>query len=267
MNRGQVYTVSAVNQYIKMMFQREEALAVVFVKGEISNCKYHSSGHIYFTLKDASSAISCVMFAGDRRRLSFRLENGQEVLIGGTISVYERDGRYQLYAKTIQHAGEGILAEKYEQLKKKLEQKGYFSEEHKKQIPKYVKQVGIVTAKTGAAIQDIINISTRRNPYVQLILYPAKVQGEGACDTIAAGIRILDAMDLDVIIVGRGGGSIEDLWAFNEEVTAEAIYQCHTAIHRSFRRWGMRPIRRSRIMWQICVPRHRLRRQNLLFMT
>lgn len=230
MNRGQVYTVSAVNQYIKMMFQREEALAVVFVKGEISNCKYHSSGHIYFTLKDASSAISCVMFAGDRRRLSFRLENGQEVLIGGTISVYERDGRYQLYAKTIQHAGEGILAEKYEQLKKKLEQKGYFSEEHKKQIPKYVKRVGVVTAKTGAAIQDIINISTRRNPYVQLILYPAKVQGEGACDTIAAGIRMLDAMDLDVIIVGRGGGSIEDLWAFNEEVTAEAIYECHTPV-------------------------------------
>lgn len=224
MNRGQVYTVSAVNQYIKMMFQREEALAVVFVKGEISNCKYHSSGHIYFTLKDASSAISCVMFAGDRRRLSFRLENGQEVLIGGTISVYERDGRYQLYAKTIQHAGEGILAEKYEQLKKKLEQKGYFSEEHKKQIPKYVKRVGIVTAKTGAAIQDIINISTRRNPYVQLILYPAKVQGEGACDTIAAGIRMLDAMDLDVIIVGRGGGSIEDLWAFNDERVARAIY-------------------------------------------
>ena len=230
MNRGQVYTVSAVNQYIKMMFQREEALAVVFVKGEISNCKYHSSGHIYFTLKDASSAISCVMFAGDRRRLSFRLENGQEVLIGGTISVYERDGRYQLYAKTIQHAGEGILAEKYEQLKKKLEQKGYFSEEHKKQIPKYVKRVGIVTAKTGAAIQDIINISTRRNPYVQLILYPAKVQGEGACDTIAAGIRMLDAMDLDVIIVGRGGGSIEDLWAFNEEEVARAIFYCRTPV-------------------------------------
>ena len=230
MNRGQVYTVSAVNQYIKMMFQREEALAVVFVKGEISNCKYHSSGHIYFTLKDASSAISCVMFAGDRRRLSFRLENGQEVLIGGTISVYERDGRYQLYAKTIQHAGEGILAEKYEQLKKKLEQKGYFSEEHKKQIPKYVKRVGIVTAKTGAAIQDIINISTRRNPYVQLILYPAKVQGEGACDTIAAGIRTLDAMNPDVIIVGRGGGSIEDLWAFNEEEVARAIFECETPV-------------------------------------
>ena len=230
MNRGQVYTVSAVNQYIKMMFQREEALAVVFVKGEISNCKYHSSGHIYFTLKDASSAISCVMFAGDRRRLSFRLEKGQEVLIGGTISVYERDGRYQLYAKTIQHAGEGILAEKYEQLKKKLEQKGYFSEEHKKQIPKYVKRVGIVTAKTGAAIQDIINISTRRNPYVQLILYPAKVQGEGACDTIAAGIRTLDAMNPDVIIVGRGGGSIEDLWAFNEEEVARAIFECETPV-------------------------------------
>ena len=226
MNRGQVYTVSAVNQYIKMMFQREEALAVVFVKGEISNCKYHSSGHIYFTLKDASSAISCVMFAGDRRRLSFRLENGQEVLIGGTISVYERDGRYQLYAKTIQHAGEGILAEKYEQLKKKLEQKGYFSEEHKKQIPKYVKRVGIVTAKTGAAIQDIINISTRRNPYVQLILYPAKVQGEGAAGTVIDGIRYFEKTDVDTIIIGRGGGSVEDLWCFNDEKLARVIAAC-----------------------------------------
>ena len=230
MNRGNVFTVSAINQYIKMMFQKDQALAVVFVKGEISNCKYHSSGHIYFTLKDASSAISCVMFAGDRRRLEFRLEDGQEVLIGGTISVYERDGRYQLYAKTVKHAGEGLLAEKYEKLKKKLEEKGYFSQEHKKQIPPYAKRVGIVTAKTGAAIQDIINIATRRNPYVQLILYPARVQGEGACDTIAKGIRILDEKNLDVIIVGRGGGSIEDLWAFNEEITAEAIFHCKTPV-------------------------------------
>lgn len=230
MNRGQVYSVSAINQFIKNMFSREYALSVVFVKGEISNCKYHSSGHIYFTLKDSSSAIACVMFAGDRRGLEFRLSDGQEVVIGGTISVYERDGKYQLYAKKITLAGDGILYEKYEQLKKKLEQKGYFDESHKKSLPRYVKRVGIVTAETGAAIQDMINISSRRNPYVQLILYPAKVQGEGASETIVKGIRYLDRYGVDVIIVGRGGGSIEDLWAFNEENTARAIYECDTPV-------------------------------------
>lgn len=230
MNRGQVYSVSAINQYIKNMFSREYALSVVFVKGEISNCKYHSSGHIYFTLKDRSSAIACVMFAGDRRGLDFRLSDGQEVVIGGTISVYERDGKYQLYAKKITLAGDGILYEKYEQLKRKLEQKGYFDESHKKPLPRFVKRVGIVTAQTGAAIQDMINISSRRNPYVQLILYPAKVQGEGASDTIVQGIQYLDKLGVDVIIVGRGGGSIEDLWAFNEENTAQAIYECRTPV-------------------------------------
>lgn len=230
MTRGQVYSVSAINQYIKNMFSREYALSVVFVKGEISNCKYHSSGHIYFTLKDRSSAIACVMFAGDRRGLDFRLSDGQEVVIGGTISVYERDGKYQLYAKKITLAGDGVLYEKYEQLKKKLEQKGYFSESHKKSLPRFVKRVGIVTAETGAAIQDMINISSRRNPYVQLILYPAKVQGEGASDTIVRGIQCLDKLGVDVIIVGRGGGSIEDLWAFNEENTAQAIYECRTPV-------------------------------------
>lgn len=230
MNRGQVYSVSAINQYIKNMFSREYALSVVFVKGEISNCKYHSSGHIYFTLKDRSSAIACVMFAGDRRGLDFRLSDGQEVVIGGTISVYERDGKYQLYAKKITLAGDGVLYEKYEQLKRKLEQKGYFDESHKKPLPRFVKRVGIVTAETGAAIQDMINISSRRNPYVQLILYPAKVQGEGASDTIVQGIQYLDKLGVDVIIVGRGGGSIEDLWAFNEENTAQAIYECRTPI-------------------------------------
>lgn len=230
MNRGQVYSVSAINQYIKNMFSKEYALSVVFVKGEISNCKYHSSGHIYFTLKDSASALGCVMFAGDRRGLDFRLSDGQAVIIGGTISVYERDGRYQLYAKKITLAGEGALYERYEQLKKKLEQKGYFDETHKKKIPSYVKRVGIVTADTGAAIQDIRNISARRNPYVQLVLYPAKVQGEGASDTIVKGIRILDQAGVDVIIVGRGGGSIEDLWAFNEENTAQAIYECSTPV-------------------------------------
>lgn len=230
MNRGQVYSVSAINQYIKNMFLKEYALSVVFVKGEISNCKYHSSGHIYFTLKDSASALGCVMFAGDRRGLEFRLSDGQAVIIGGTISVYERDGKYQLYAKKITLAGEGALYERYEQLKKKLEQKGYFDEAHKKPIPSYVKRVGIVTADTGAAIQDIRNISARRNPYVQLVLYPAKVQGDGASDTIVKGIQTLDHAGVDVIIVGRGGGSIEDLWAFNEENTAQAIYECSTPV-------------------------------------
>lgn len=230
MNRGQVYSVSAINQFIKNMFSREYALSVVFVKGEISNCKYHSSGHIYFTLKDASSAIACVMFAGDRRGLSFRLSDGQEVVIGGTINVYERDGKYQLYAKKITLAGEGILYEKYERLKKELEEKGYFEESRKKPIPRYVKTLGIVTAQTGAAIQDMIQISSRRNPYVQLVLYPAKVQGEGAAETIVKGIECLDKYGVDVIIVGRGGGSIEDLWAFNEEKTAEAIFRCVTPV-------------------------------------
>ena len=226
MNRGQVYSVSAINRFIKDMFSNEYALSVVFVKGEISNCKYHSSGHIYFTLKDAASSLACVMFAGDRRGLEFRLEDGQEVVIG----VYERDGKYQLYAKKVTLAGDGILYEKYGQLKKKLERKGFFDENRKKPIPKYVKRVGIVTAQTGAAIQDMLQISARRNPYVQLMLYPAKVQGEGASDTIVEGIRYLDKLGVDVIIVGRGGGSIEDLWAFNEEKTAIAIYECSTPI-------------------------------------
>ena len=230
MNRGQVYSVSAINRFIKDMFSNEYALSVVFVKGEISNCKYHSSGHIYFTLKDASSSLACVMFAGDRRGLSFRLSDGQEVVIGGTINVYERDGKYQLYAKKITQAGDGVLYEKYEQLKRKLEEKGYFDEKRKKPIPRYVKRVGIVTAQTGAAVQDMMQIAARRNPYVQLILYPAKVQGEGASDTIVEGIRRLDRHGVDVIIVGRGGGSIEDLWAFNEEKTAQAIFACQTPV-------------------------------------
>ncbi len=230
MNRGQVYSVSAINRFIKDMFSNEYALSVVFVKGEISNCKYHSSGHVYFTLKDASSSLACVMFAGDRRGLSFRLSDGQEVVIGGTINVYERDGKYQLYAKKITQAGDGVLYEKYEQLKRKLEEKGYFDEKRKKPIPRYVKRVGIVTAQTGAAVQDMMQIAARRNPYVQLILYPAKVQGEGASDTIVEGIRRLDRHGVDVIIVGRGGGSIEDLWAFNEEKTAQAIFACQTPV-------------------------------------
>ncbi len=230
MNRGKVYSVSSVNQYIKNMFAREYALAVVFVRGEVSNCKYHSSGHIYFTLKDSGSQLASVMFRGDRGGLDFRMENGQEVIVGGSVSVYERDGKYQLYAKKIVLAGDGILAERYEKLKKKLQALGYFDEERKLPIPRYVKKLGIVTAKTGAAIQDMIHISTRRNPYVQLILYPARVQGEGAAESIAEGIRVLDEMGVDVIIIGRGGGSMEDLWAFNEEIVASAVFACRTPL-------------------------------------
>ncbi len=230
MNRGKVYSVSSINQYIKNMFSNEYALSVVFVRGEVSNCKYHSSGHIYFSIKDAGSQLACVMFRGDRRGLDFALENGQEVVVGGSISVYERDGKYQLYAKKIVLAGDGLLAERYEQLKKKLQAMGYFDEDRKLPIPPYAKRVGIVTAQTGAAIQDIIQITARRNPYVQLILYPAKVQGDGAAESVVRGIRRLDELGVDTIIVGRGGGSMEDLWAFNEEIVAQAIFECRTPV-------------------------------------
>ncbi len=225
-----IVSVSQVNQYIKNMFIREYALSVIFVKGEVSNCKYHSSGHIYFTLKDKTSQITCVMFAGQRGGLSFRMEDGQEVIIGGNISVYERDGKYQLYAKQIELAGDGQLYEKFEALKKKLEAQGLFDDSWKKKIPVHATKVGVVTASTGAAIQDIRNIAKRRNPYIQLILYPAVVQGADAAPTIVNGIRTLDRMGLDIIIVGRGGGSIEDLWAFNEESVAWAIFECETPV-------------------------------------
>ncbi|MBP3702521.1 MAG: exodeoxyribonuclease VII large subunit [Lachnospiraceae bacterium] len=229
-SKQHVYSVSMVNQYIKNMFQSEYALAKIYVRGEISNCKYHGSGHIYFTIKDKASQINCVMFAGDRGGLSFRMENGQEIIVGGRISVYERDGKYQLYAKEILLSGDGMYYERYEKLKKKLEAEGLFDEAHKKAIPDYVNRVGVVTADTGAAIQDIQNITRRRNPYVQLILYPAKVQGEGAEQTIIAGISALVKEAVDVIIIGRGGGSIEDLWAFNDEELARVIYACDIPI-------------------------------------
>lgn len=225
-----VYTVAAVNQYIKQLIDSEYALNRIYVKGEISNCKYHTSGHIYFTLKDKTAAIACVMFAGSRRGLNFRLAEGMQVIILGSISVYERDGRYQLYAREIIQDGTGLLYQQYELLKQKLLEEGLFDAAHKKRIPAFASKIGIVTAKTGAAIQDIINVTTRRNPYVQLVFYPAKVQGQGAAETVAAGISALDAYGVDVIIAGRGGGSIEDLWAFNEEIVARAIYACQTPV-------------------------------------
>jgi exodeoxyribonuclease VII large subunit len=225
-----VYSVSQVNLYIKNLFVRDYILSNIYIKGEVSNCKYHTSGHIYFTLKDDKGQIACVMFAGQRRGLRFQLKDGQSVIAFGSVNVYERDGKYQLYAKEIILDGSGALYQKYEELKKRLGAEGLFDPAHKKKIPAYSKRIGIVTASTGAAIQDIINISTRRNPYVQLILYPAQVQGEGAAETIVRGIATLDKMGVDVIIAGRGGGSIEDLWAFNEEMVARAIYECNTPI-------------------------------------
>ncbi|ROR27127.1 exodeoxyribonuclease VII large subunit [Mobilisporobacter senegalensis] len=225
-----VYSVTQINLYIKDMFIRDYALNNIYIKGEVSNCKYHTSGHIYFTLKDEKGQMAAVMFAGQRSGLKFRLEEGQSVIVLGSISVYERDGKYQLYAREILLDGSGVLYQKFEELKRNLEGEGLFSKEYKKTIPMYPKKIGIVTARTGAAIQDIINIISRRNPYIQLILYPALVQGEGAAKSIMKGIGILDKMELDTIIVGRGGGSIEDLWAFNEEIVARAIFDCHTPI-------------------------------------
>lgn len=225
-----VYTVKQVNAYIKNMFTQDFMMNRIYVKGEISNCKYHTSGHIYFSLKDQSGTIACVMFAGSRSGLSFRMQEGQQVVVLGNVNVYERDGKYQLYAKEIILDGAGLLYEKFEKLKKELEERGFFASEYKQSIPRFAKKVGIVTAPTGAAVRDIINISTRRNPYVQLILYPALVQGEGAAKSIVSGIKALEEADVDVIIVGRGGGSIEDLWAFNEEIVARAIFDCRIPI-------------------------------------
>lgn len=202
------------------------ALNHIYVRGEVSNCKYHSSGHIYFTLKDRGGAIACVMFAGNRKGLNFRMTEGMAVIVFGSVSVYERDGRYQLYAREIMQEGAGKLYEAYEALKKKLLAEGLFDEEHKLDIPKYPKRLGVVTARTGAAVQDIINVSLRRNPWLQIVFCPATVQGEGAVQSVVREIRALEEVGVDVMIVGRGGGSIEDLWAFNEEMVARAVYDC-----------------------------------------
>lgn len=225
-----VYTVKQVNLYIKNMFTQDFMLNRIYVKGEVSNCKYHTSGHIYFSLKDESGTIACIMFASARSGLSFRMREGQKVVVLGSVNVYERDGKYQLYANEIILEGAGLLYEKFEALKQELEEMGMFAEEYKQPIPKFAKTVGIVSAPTGAAVRDIIQIASRRNPYVQLILYPALVQGEGAADSIVRGIRMLEKQNVDVMIVGRGGGSIEDLWAFNEEKVARAIFECRVPV-------------------------------------
>ena len=225
-----VYSVGQVNRYVKNMFTQDYFLQNIYVKGEVSNCKYHSTGHIYFTLKDEGGTLKCVMFAGSRRGLAFRMKDGDKVIAGGRVDVYERDGVYQFYAKEITLEGAGALYERYLALKQELEDMGMFAQEYKQPIPAFIHRLGVVTAPTGAAVQDIRNISLRRDPYLQIILYPALVQGEGAADSIVRGIHMLDQAEVDVIIVGRGGGSIEDLWAFNEEKVARAIFECRTPI-------------------------------------
>lgn len=225
-----IFSVGQINRYVKNMFTQDFILQKIYVKGEVSNCKYHTSGHIYFSLKDETGVLSCVMFAGHRRGLAFRMKDGDRVVVGGAVDVYERDGRYQLYAKEISLEGAGALYERFLALKTELEEMGMFAQEYKQPIPAFIHRLGVVTAPTGAAVQDIRNISLRRDPYLQIILYPAFVQGEGAADSIVRGIHMLDQAEVDVIIVGRGGGSIEDLWAFNEEKVARAIFECRTPI-------------------------------------
>ena len=231
MAAGNVYSVGQVNAYIARMFSEDYLLRSITVRGEVSNCTYHSSGHIYFTLKDASGTLSCMMYAGKRLGgLSFPMKEGDGVVVSGQIRAYEKQGKYQLYAEQIIRDGVGLLNERFELLKKKLEEMGMFSEEYKQKIPRYIRRLGVVTAPTGAAVRDIIQIAHRRNPYVEILLYPVLVQGEGAPQSIVSGIRAMDRAGVDVMIVGRGGGSLEDLWAFNEEIVAEAVFECQTPV-------------------------------------
>ena len=224
---GSIYSVGQVNAYIKNMFAQDFMMKHIYVRGEVSNCKYHTSGHIYFTLKDETGTLNAIMFAGNRKGgLHFPMKEGDNVVVLGAVRVYERDGKYQLYAQSIILEGAGLLYQKFEELKKELEEMGMFAEEYKQPIPRFPRTVGVVTAPTGAAVRDIQNIAARRNPYVQLILYPAQVQGEGAAESIINGIFALEHYGVDVMIVGRGGGSIEELWAFNEESVARAIFEC-----------------------------------------
>lgn len=226
-----IISVGQVNSYIKHLFDNDYVLKNLWISGEISNCKVHSSGHVYFTLKDSDSAINCVLFRSYSNNVSFELKNGISIIAKGSISVYERSGQYQLYVREIIQDGLGILYQRFEELKNKLEMEGLFDSVLKKVIPKYPRKIGIVTSDTGAAIQDIINISNRRNPYIQLVLYPSLVQGIDSAMNIVRGIQYLDKQeDIDIIIIGRGGGSIEDLWSFNEEIVAYSIFAAKTPI-------------------------------------
>lgn len=225
-----VYTVSKVNEYIKNIFLSDYLLSDISVEGEVGNCTYASSKHIYFTIKDERGTLSAVMFSSRRGGLSFDMKTGQKVIVTGNISCYERDGKYQLYAERIEEVGRGELYEQYLLLKEKLEDMGMFDPIYKKEIPKFVKSIGVATAKTGAVINDIINVSYRRNPYIRIVLAPCLVQGEGAAKSIISAIKKLDKMNLDVLIVGRGGGSLEDLYCFNDEELAKTIFNAKTPI-------------------------------------
>ncbi len=224
-------SVSKLNSYIKDKIADDEYLNNVLVKGEISNFKNHYTGHMYFTLKDENSLIKCIMFKSYAQRLNFMPKDGMKVFVLGGVSVFERDGVYQIYVKAMQEDGIGVLYKKYEELKQRLEQEGYFDETHKQKIPLMPKTIGVLTSQTGSVIRDIINVSTRRNPNVNIRLLPVPVQGEGAAEKIADGIRFMNENKLaDVLILARGGGSLEDLWPFNEEIVARAIYNSEIPI-------------------------------------
>jgi exodeoxyribonuclease VII large subunit len=229
---NEIFSVGQLNHYIDDMVKQDMMLQRVNVRGEVSNYKYHqASGHIYFTIKDETTSIRAVMFSGYQKTgLHFPMKNGDKVIVSGSVRVYDRDGSCQVYAKMIEPEGEGELYRRFEALKRELEEMGMFAAEYKRPIPKYAHTIGVVTSATGAVIRDIQNVATRRNPYVQIILYPALVQGEGAAQTIVNGIRALEEQHVDVIIVGRGGGSIENLWAFNEEIVARAIFDSSVPI-------------------------------------
>lgn len=231
MFRPEPMTVKELNMYVKTLVDRDEFLNNVYVKGEISNFKRHYTGHLYFTLKDGESLIKCVMFKSYTQNVLFEPKDGMAVLILGTVAVYERDGVYQIYVKGMEPDGVGALHAAYEQLKEKLEAKGMFDEKYKKEIPMLPKSIGVVTSKTGAVIRDIINVTTRRLPNVNIKLYPAAVQGVGAAETIVKGIKYFNEnKNVDLIIIARGGGSLEDLWPFNEEITANAIFESELPI-------------------------------------
>lgn len=224
-------TVSQVNRYIKAILDEAQPLNRIYVSGEISNFKhYRQSGHMYFTLKDNSSQLKCVMFAGNNSSLKFTPEDGMSVVCFGKVSAYERDGQYQLYVSSMQPNGLGALALAYEQLKQRLEKEGYFAPEHKKSVPKYPVKIGVATSNMGAAVEDIKNIISRRFPLAEIVICPTVVQGSEACEDIASSVKFLDTLGVDVIIVGRGGGSMEDLWAFNTMPVIQAVYDCNTPI-------------------------------------
>jgi len=227
----QTLRVPQVNAYVRNLLEGDRLLSHLTVEGEVSNCKYHPSGHVYFSLKEADSQLACVMFSSARARgLLFPMRDGMQVLVTGRISIYDRDGRCQLYATSIRRSGIGLLYEELERRKKRLFEEGLFDETHKKPLPEYPRRIGIVTASKGAALQDILQILRRRNPYLQPVLSPCRVQGDGAAESICRAIRRIAKEDVDVIIVGRGGGSIEDLWAYNEECVARTVYDCEIPV-------------------------------------